>query len=514
MNCQRAPIKPPDRGFAKSLEHVGHVTTAIRKSGIFVRTSLRTAHAVVEDRAHREIQMRSTAVWYEIFDVRDRSRVHDHIEALRSEGVDLLPRRQSNHTDPGLVFFESITDDLNEWLHEASCRGNDRVLAVISDGARLDDGACWRLLEAGASDVIAWDQSLGVAGQIAARLDRWTAVDRLLDSPLVRTNLIGNAPVWRAVLRQVIEVAHFTDAPVLILGETGTGKELIARLIHALDARPKKNDLVVLDCTTVVPELAGSEFFGHERGAFTGATGPREGAFGLADGGTLFLDEIGDLQPALQAQLLRAVQERTYKPVGGNAWRSTRFRLVCATHRRLADEVRAGAFRADLYYRIGGVVCHVPALRERPEDILLLFRHFVAQSSDRDVLPDIGEPVRQMLLERSYPGNVRELQQLARRTASRHVGTGPITTGDVPDDERPGTTRTSRQEASLELAIRRELERGAGLKAISRAAAAAAIRVALGDANGNLQLAARRLGVTDRALQMRRASDLKDRRTA
>ena len=458
--------------------------------------------------------MRSTSVWYEILDVRDQSRVHDHIEALRSKGVDLRPRRQSNHADPGIVFFDTITDELSEWLREASRDGGDRVLAVTSAGTGLDDGACWALLESGASDVIAWDQSPSVAEEIAARLDRWTAIDRLLDSPLVRTNLIGNGSVWRAVLRQVIEVAHFTDAPVLILGETGTGKELIARLIHALDSRPKKSDLVVLDCTTVVPELAGSEFFGHERGAFTGAAGPREGAFGLADGGTLFLDEIGDLQPALQAQLLRAVQERMYKPVGGNAWRSTRFRLVCATHRRLADEVRSGAFRADLYYRIGGVVCRVPALRERPEDILLLFRHFVAQSSGLDALPDIAEPVRQMLLERPYPGNVRELQQLARRAASRHVGTGPITTGDIPDDERPGAATAVRHEASLELAIRRELERGAGLKAISRAAAAAAIRVALGDANGNLQLAARRLGVTDRALQMRRASDSKDRRTA
>jgi transcriptional regulator with GAF, ATPase, and Fis domain len=461
--------------------------------------------------------MRSTAAWYEVFDVRHSSLVQERVDALRAEGIDLRHRPPHAHTGLGIVFFETVTSELNEFLRASTGGGSDRVLAVATEGRGIEDRAAWALLEMGASDLVAWDQSPTVTAEIAARFERWSAVDRLVDSPIVQTNLVGNARAWRAVLRQIVEVAHFTDASVLILGESGTGKELIARLIHALDSRPRKGDLVVLDCTTVVPELAGSEFFGHERGAFTGASGPREGAFALADGGTLFLDEIGDLPAPLQAQLLRAVQERTYKPVGGNTWRSTRFRLVCATHHSLADDVTAGAFRADLYYRIGAVVCWVPPLRERPEDILLLFRHFVRQFSGRDELPDVAEPVRQMLLGRQYPGNVRELQQLARRTACRHVGTGPITTGDIPDDERPQPTGRDSSEMSLELAIRRELARGAGLKAISRAAAAAAIRVALGEANGNLQLAARRLGVTDRALQMRRASDSHtgtDRRTA
>ncbi len=469
----------------------------------------------MEDRAGLEIDMQSTSAWYEIFDGRDRSSARARVEALRSEGIDLQERRQqSDDAGPGIVFFETISSDLTEFLRLVSAEGCSRVLAVVACGGNIDDRAAWEVLDAGASDLVAWDQSPGVTTQIAARFARWEAVDRLLDSSLVRTNLIGHARAWRAVLRQVIEVAHFTDASVLVLGETGTGKELIARLIHALDPRPNKGELVILDCTTIVPELSGSELFGHERGAFTGASGPREGAFALADGGTLFLDEIGDLKPSLQAQLLRAVQERTYKPVGGNTWRSTRFRLVCATHRSLPDDVATGGFRADLYYRIGGVVCSVPPLRDRPEDIVLLFRHFVAQASGREALPEVTDAVCHFLLGRSYPGNVRELQQLARRTASRHVGNGPITTGDIPDDERPRGNERQEQEMSLEIAIRRELARGSGLKAISRAAAAAAIRVALGEANGNLQLAARRLGVTDRALQMRRASDLKDRRTA
>jgi transcriptional regulator with GAF, ATPase, and Fis domain len=442
-----------------------------------------------------------TAAWYHVVGQIDPA-LAERIVALRAAGVDLTARRPPNHGGPGIVFFDAITAELCDFLRDVSATGDARVLGVATAARAIDDSA-WTLLDAGASDLIVWNRATDVASEIAARFERWDAVDELLESPLVTDNLIGSGRSWRAVLRHVVEVARFTDASVLILGETGTGKELVARLIHALDPRPRKRELVVLDCTTVVPELSGSEFFGHERGAFTGAAATREGAFALADGGTLFLDEIGDLPLRLQAQLLRAVQERTYKPVGGNSWRATRFRLVCATHRHLADDVAAGSFRADLYYRLGAVICRLPPLRERPEDILTLFRYFVARFSSLPEPPEVAEPVRQMLLQRRYPGNIRELQQLARRTACRHVGSGAITIGDIPHDERPHDAEVP--ESSLELAIRRELALGAGLKAISRAAAAAAIRVALDDANGNLRAAARRLGVTDRALQLRRA---------
>ena len=152
---------------------------------------------------------------------------------------------------------------------------------------------------------------------------------------------------------------------MLSLGETGTGKELAARLIHTLDRRPRKGDLVVLDCATVVPQLAGSEFFGHERGAFTDAVAGRDGCFALANGGTLFLDEIGELPLTLQAELLRAIQERTFKRVGSNVWRSSVFRLVCASNRELLAEVGQSAFRMDLYYRVASVTITLPPLRDR-----------------------------------------------------------------------------------------------------------------------------------------------------
>src|SRR4029450_8247587 len=160
----------------------------------------------------------------------------------------------------------------------------------------------------------------------------------------------------------------FSQVSVLIVGESGTGKELIARLIHDLDQRRDKGDFVVVDCTTIVPELSGSELFGHERGAFTGAVGTREGAFALADGGTLFLDEVGELPLPLQGQLLRVVQARMYKRVGGNHWHRTEFRLVCATNRDLAREVERDAFRSDFYYRIANWPCRLPPLGERRGD--------------------------------------------------------------------------------------------------------------------------------------------------
>lgn len=288
----------------------------------------------------------------------------------------------------------------------------------------------------------------------------------------------------------------------------GPARSWWPRLIHKLDTRPRKPELVVLDCTTIVPELSGSEFFGHERGAFTGAVAPRDGAFALANGGTLFLDEIGELPLALQGQLLRVIQEHTYKRVGGNAWQRTEFRLVCATNRDLMRQVACGEFRADLYHRIAGYICKLPPLRERPEDVLPLFRHFI-----RQLRPDGGPfeptgPVCDYLVSRSYPGNIRELRQLASRILCHHVGYGPITVGSIPVDERPSSDMSSGNwcDQSFDRAIRRAVALGVGLKEIGHVATETAIGIAVEEEGGNLQRAAHRLGVTDRALQMRRAN--------
>ncbi len=433
------------------------------------------------------------------------------ISALAQEGVVTCPRRGGGR-DPrfGLAIFEEEHPDLYELLQNSSHGGFERILVVASTTAALNTTLRWKLLQAGASDVFAWEELEHPAAAIAARLHRYAEIDGLLQSRLVQENLVGCSEAWVSVLRQVIEVARFTDSSVLLTGESGTGKELVARLIHSLDTRENKGQLVVLDCSTVVPELSGSEFFGHERGAFTHAIAARDGAFALANEGTLFLDEVGELGLTLQAELLRVVQERTYKRVGSNTWHQVNFRLVCATNRDLLAEEAKGRFRRDLYFRIASWTCSLPPLRERQEDVLPLARHFLKEVFNSGPVPDFDPAVRDYLLTREYPGNVRELRQLTHRIAKRHVGEGPITLGDLPEDERLPACRTMQQDwrnGELQRAVRLALSQGVGLRELTTETAKVAIQIALQDEEGSVRRAALKLRVTDRALQLRRAAD-------
>ena len=434
---------------------------------------------------------------------------HSVREALAGEGILCEPPDKLPDSNLGLIFFQTATPDLLEFLRQSTQNGATRVLVVAAQKSSLYGNRPWKLLQAGASDVMSWDGSNDPIGNITARLQRWKAVDDLVDGPLVRDNLVGRSRAWLTVLREVVELARYTDASVLITGESGTGKELIARLIHTLDPRPEKHELVVLDCTTVAPDLSGSEFFGHERGAFTHAIASRDGAFALADGGTLFLDEVGELPLSLQAELLRIVQERTYKRLGSNQWKRANFRLVCATNRNLQEEQTRGAFRLDFYHRIASWTCKLPSLNERREDIVALAQHFLQSLHPPGEAPQLDSAVRDYLLLRDYPGNVRDLRQLVTRMAKRHVGRGPITVGDIPEDENPFAVEAMSRDwkdAHFHTAIRRAISMGVTLKQVSNGASEIAIQIALEDEMGNLQQAARKLGVTDRALQMRRAA--------
>src|SRR5262245_25161495 len=426
--------------------------------------------------------------------------------ALASAGVETVSDQRSR-ANPGLLFFDTITSELCDFLRETSREGLERVLAICSSRTALNGGGPWRLLRAGAADVFAWDNSQDPGAEVAARLRRWAAVDALAASGPVQDTLVGRSLVWIRTVRQIVEVARFTDAAVLITGESGTGKELVARLIHKLDARERKGELVVLDCTTVVPTLSGSEFFGHERGAFTGAVATRDGAFAAADGGTLFLDEVGELPLPLQAELLRVIQEGMFKRVGSNVWRRTNFRLLCATNRDLLQETAEGHFRKDLYYRIAAWHCHLPSLRERVSDIPLLTHHFLAGARPHEEAPALDPAVAELLLTRAYPGNVRELRQLVARIRSRHEGRGSITVGDVPPEERPTIEQpdVTWHDERFEQSIRHALARGVTLRELSRVVGEIAIRIAVAE-EGSLRRAAQRLGVTDRALQLRKAA--------
>ena len=446
------------------------------------------------------------AAWVHSVDVPAEARAFIS-QALASAGVSVLEPELHREASAGIILTERQPANTAEVVHDTSRQGLTRVLVGVCSTDPPHSNDVWRCMDAGAADVV-WHQTLDeLRADIVARLTRWVDVDRLVEARTGVQGLEGHSPRWLNTLRQAAEAATYSQAPVLLLGESGTGKEMLARWMHVLDPKPQKREFVVLDCSSVIPELSGSEFFGHERGAFTGAVSPREGAFELANGGTLFLDEVGELSPALQAELLRVVQEGTFKRLGSSIWRDTRFRLICATNRNLLEDEAAGRFRRDFYHRIAGSVLRLPPLRERPEDVLVLAEHFIEQNRVGQVLPRLDPITRQFLLSRAYPGNVRDLKQLVAQLLQRHVGCGPITVGDIPESERETRPKqTDWRDEYFERAIIRALELGVGLRDITSAAAESAIRLALDVEHGSVRKAAYRLGVTDRALQMRRAN--------
>src|SRR3954453_627616 len=227
--------------------------------------------------------------------------------------------------------------------------------------------------------------------------------------------IIGNSPSLESVIAEVERVAP-TDSTVLVLGETGTGKELIARTIHEVSRRCGR-PFIKLNCAAIPFDLLESELFGHEKGAFTGAIAQKTGRFELAHKGTLFLDEVGDIPLELQAKLLRVLQEQEFERLGSNRTHKVDVRLIAATHRDLASMVKQLTFREDLYYRLKVFPIHVPPLRQRAEDIPQLVRHFVtiyAQRMNKSI-DQIPTETMDALVRYRWPGNVRELQNFVER---------------------------------------------------------------------------------------------------
>jgi formate hydrogenlyase transcriptional activator len=236
--------------------------------------------------------------------------------------------------------------------------------------------------------------------------------------------IIGRSPAIRAVLRDIETVAP-TESTVIIYGETGTGKELVARAIHERSPR-HSNAFVKLNCAAIPTGLLESELFGHERGAFTGAIMQRVGRFELANRGTAFLDEIGEIALELQPKLLRVLQEREFERLGSTRTIKTDARLIAATNRNLAACVEDRTFRADLFYRLNVFPIHVPPLRERPEDISLLVRHFVQHFARKmgRVIDTIPSETMETLVRYPWPGNIRELQNLIEHSVI--LSSGPV----------------------------------------------------------------------------------------
>lgn len=249
------------------------------------------------------------------------------------------------------------------------------------------------------------------------RLRRETvSLKRTLKERFAIGNLVGHSGAMREVFDLIVRVAE-ASVPLLILGETGTGKGLVARAIHAEGSRAGA-PFVTVNCAALPENLLESELFGHTRGAFTGATSRRAGLFEEANGGSLFLDEIGEMTPALQAKLLDVLERGVVRPVGSNKENAVDARIIAATHRDLRERVSAGAFRQDLFYRLEVVTIEIPPLRHRRDDIPALTEHFLAEARARHArspVERIGPEAMRRLLEHPWPGNVRELEHVVER---------------------------------------------------------------------------------------------------
>jgi DNA-binding NtrC family response regulator len=304
----------------------------------------------------------------------------------------------------------------------------------------------------------------------------------------VSCDLTGASRAIQA-LREAIEQVARSDATVLVTGETGTGKGVVARLVHERGPRSHM-PFVHVDCAALSPTVIESELFGHERGAFTDALERRPGRLELAGEGTLFLDEVGDLEPRLQAKLLRVLQDREFERVGGVRTLALRARVIAATHRDLPALVEEGRFRADLYYRLDVLQLHVPPLRERLEDLPLLAAALLGRGARDGPVPELGECALTRLRSHAWPGNVRELANVLERCAAF------------------GRSRSARDaaEAGVRIdaalvgeALARTARRAASVRPDEREAIAAELRAT----GGNVRRAARRLGLPRSTLRYR-----------
>jgi PAS domain S-box-containing protein len=310
-------------------------------------------------------------------------------------------------------------------------------------------------------------------------------------------NILGKSPAMQEVYGLILD-AGATNANLVIYGESGTGKELVARAIHE-SSHLSSSPFVTVNCAAIPENLLESEFFGHKKGAFTGAYADKQGYLDLADGGTLFLDEVAELSTTLQAKLLRAVEGGGYLPVGGNKPKTSDFRIVAATNRDLKELARKGSMREDFFYRIHIIPIHLPPLRNRKDDIPLLVEHFLRVYAGEKEVPSIPGQVLEALVNYEWPGNVRELQNAIQR----YVAVGrldiPTLSGEGPDATGSGTDAVqvmSGQASSL----KREIER----------LEKASLREALERHGGNKSKAAQALGISRKTLfrKLKRYGDI------
>ncbi|CAN5524765.1 sigma-54 dependent transcriptional regulator [soil metagenome] len=377
-----------------------------------------------------------------------------------------------------------VEEEGDPLLRELAAAGAPAPLVV---GAREDHRLAVSLVRSGAADYFALPADLDMLrGELSARSDQreaHAAGDRLAEAERQTFDfrrIIGESSQLRAALDRAARIIPRDRATILITGETGTGKELLAQAIHYNGPRAAA-PFVEINCTAIPGNLLESELFGYERGAFTDARAAKPGLFEAAAGGTVFLDEIGHLPLELQPKILRALEEKQIRRVGGLQSRSVDVRIIAVTHANLAGAVRSGDFREDLFYRLSVIPIHLPPLRERGEDVLLLAEHFLTTLAEQYDLPPLPltTKLRQALLAHDWPGNVRELRTTLARTLL--LGEDSI----HPADLFPAEPRAAGSQAS-------PLPFPAPLEEIERAAAHAMME----RMSGNKSAAAEALGIS------------------
>ncbi|MDX1803896.1 MAG: sigma-54 dependent transcriptional regulator, partial [Alcanivorax sp.] len=373
------------------------------------------------------------------------------LKATAAESVTQAKQVLKEHT------FDLCLTDMNlgdgtglELIEFAARTAPDMPIAVITAFGSMETAT--EAMKVGAYDFIAKPVALDRLRQLIE--DGLDIGQNQAAGEQEQDTLIGNGPTMRALKEQVRKLAR-SQAPIYISGESGSGKERVARLIHSLGPRRDK-PFVAVNCGAIPSELMESEFFGHRKGAFTGAVEDRKGLFREADGGTLFLDEVADLPLHMQVKLLRAIQEKSVRPVGEAREFPVNLRILSATHKNLNREMQAGRFRQDLFYRLNVIEAHVPPLRERQEDIPALVQHILQRLSQAwDIMPpSLSADALSILKQYPFPGNVRELENTLERALTLCEG-GEIRADHLSLQEttismEPAPTSTAMPGSSLE----------------------------------------------------------------
>ena len=430
------------------------------------------------------------------------------LRALKATGCELLEAADGDAVlqslrehAPDLVFLDLNMPgrDGRSVLREfAAMRTTTEIIVVTANDQVSIAVECMRL---GAADYLTKpyevEQLRAIVRRASERLalrDRVVALQNQLDQQQAFGALVGISRPMRELFSQMTRAAK-APLPLLIRGETGTGKELIARELHRLSDRAA-GPFVAVNTAAIAESLTESELFGHVKGAFTGADADRSGCFRQADGGTLFLDEIGDMPLAAQTKILRAIQEHVIQPVGSSKTVAVDVRIISATHQDLEAAISDGRFRQDLYFRVRGIELRIPPLRARREDVLLLANYFLERSFGADSIPAFAADVTDALLAHPWPGNVRELEQtIVAAAAMCHAN--EIRSTDLPLPRRGSSAEPQAFDHLRGLPLTEA--KGMLIEQFERTA----IESALSENAGNISAAARQLGLHRQSLQQK-----------